>query len=87
MNNESAKSLSYAHDLIPNDHNLTLTHSEDALDAQAMRIVEQIRRVGKLCFFSQLHDIKSSKSGITDVVCNSFQSFITDCLVKLSIRV
>lgn len=84
MNNESAKSLSYAHDLVPNDHNLTLTHSEDALDAQAMRIVEQIRRVGKL-FFSQLHDIKSSKSGITDV-CNSFQAFITDCLVKLFIR-
>lgn len=44
MNNESAKSLSYAHDLVPNDRNLT--NSEDSLDAQAMRIVEEIRKVG-----------------------------------------
>lgn len=55
MNNESAKSLFYAHDLVPNDHNLT--HSEDALDAQAMRIVERIRKVG-ITFVSQLHNIR-----------------------------
>ncbi|XP_012694518.2 dickkopf-related protein 3b [Clupea harengus] len=40
MNNESAKSLSYAHDLLPNYHNLT--SSEDVLEGQAVHIVEQI---------------------------------------------
>lgn len=43
MNNESAKSLSYAHDLLPNYHNLT--SSEDVLEGQAVHIVEQIIKV------------------------------------------
>ncbi|XP_041965038.1 dickkopf-related protein 3b [Alosa sapidissima] len=42
INNESAKSQSYAQDLVPIYHNLT--HSKDALDDQAMHIVEQIKK-------------------------------------------